>query len=145
MQKENSLKKLQVILRLETVDRVKEALSSIGIGGATLMEVRGFGRQRGHTEIYRSQRMEVDFRSKMMLEIVMEEEKVDDAVKIILEHARTGAVGDGKIFILPVDNVIRSRPGESGTAAGSPFSAVTANGNRKTNGPASSPASRAEP
>ncbi len=117
MQKEDSLKKLQVILRLETVDRVKEALSSIGIGGATLMEVRGFGRQRGHTEIYRSQRMEVDFRSKMMLEIVMEEEKVDAAVKIILENARTGAVGDGKIFILPVDNVIRIRTGEYGKAA----------------------------
>ena len=117
MQKEESLKKLQVILRLETVDRVKEALSSIGIGGATLMEVRGFGRQRGHTEIYRSQRMEVDFRSKMMLEIVMEEEKVDDAVKIILEHARAGAVGDGKILVLRVDDVIRIRRGESGRAA----------------------------
>ena len=91
MQKEESLKKLQVILRLETVDRVKEALSSIGIGGATLMEVRGCGRQRGHTEIYRSQRMEVDFRSKMMLVIVMEEEKADAALKIILENARTGS------------------------------------------------------
>lgn len=117
MQKEESLKKLQVILRLETVDRVKEALSSIGIGGATLMEVRGFGRQRGHTEIYRSQRMEVDFRSKVMLEIVMEEEKVDAAIKIILENARTGSVGDGKIFILPVDNVIRIRTGECGKDA----------------------------
>ena len=108
MQKEESLKKLQVILRLETVDRVKEALSSIGIGGATLMEVRGFGRQRGHPEI---------FRSKMMLEIVMEEEKVDAAIKIILENARTGSVGDGKIFILPVDNVIRIRTGECGKDA----------------------------
>ena len=89
MQKEDSLKKLQVILRLETVDRVKEALSSIGIGGATLMEVRGFGRQRGHTEIYRSQRMEVDFRSKMMLEIVMEEEKVDAAVVEVIRKLDT--------------------------------------------------------
>ena len=111
------MKKLQVILRLETVEDVKEALSAIGIGGATLMEVRGFGRQRGHTEIYRSRKMEVDFRSKMMLEIVMEDEKVDDAVEVILKHARTCAVGDGKIFILPVDNVIRIRTGESGKDA----------------------------
>lgn len=111
------MKKLQVILRLETVENVKEALSAIGIGGATLMEVRGFGRQRGHTEIYRSRKMEVDFRSKMMLEIVMEEEKVERAVAVILEHARTGAVGDGKIFILPVDDVIRIRTGESGKDA----------------------------
>ena len=111
------MKKLQVILRLETVENVKEALSAIGIGGATLMEVRGFGRQRGHTEIYRSRKMEVDFRSKMMLEIVMEEEKMERAVAVILEHARTGAVGDGKIFILPVDDVIRIRTGESGKDA----------------------------
>ncbi len=111
------MKKLQIILRLETVDQVKEALTAIGIGGATAIEVRGFGRQRGHTEIYRSKRTEVDFRSKIMLEMVMEDEKVQKAVQIILAHARTGHVGDGKIFILPVEEAIRIRTGESGEAA----------------------------
>lgn len=111
------MKKLQIILRLETVDQVKDALTSIGIGGATAIEVRGFGRQRGHTEIYRSQTTEVDFRSKMMLEIVMEDEKVDQAIQVILAHARTGHVGDGKIFVLPVEEAIRIRTGESGEAA----------------------------
>lgn len=84
------MKKLQIILRLETVDQVMDALTAIGIGGATAMEVRGFGRQRGHTEIYRSQTTEVDFRSKIMLEMVMEDEKVDQAVQDIMNHARTG-------------------------------------------------------
>ena len=88
--------------------------SAIGIGGATLMEVRGFGRQRGHTEIYRSRKMEVDFRSKMMLEIVMEEEKVERAVAVILEHARTGAVGDGKIFSYEIRSATKIRTGETG-------------------------------
>ena len=93
------MKKLQVILRLETVEDVKEALSAIGIGGATLMEVRGFGRQRGHTEIYRSRKMEVDFRSKMMLEIVMEDEKVDDADKksIYVTVRRRGGMAEIRI------------------------------------------------
>ena len=111
------MKKVQIILRLEKVDCVKSALTAIGIGGATAIEVRGFGRQRGHTEIYRSQKMEVDFRSKMMLEIVMEDEQVEQAVQVILQTARTGHVGDGKIFILPVDDVIRIRTGESGRSA----------------------------
>ncbi len=111
------MKKLQIILRLETVDQVMDALTAIGIGGATAMEVRGFGRQRGHTEIYRSQTTEVDFRSKIMLEMVMEDEKVDQAVQVIMNHARTGHVGDGKIFILPVEEAIRIRTGESGAAA----------------------------
>ncbi len=111
------MKKLQIILRLETVDQVKDALTAIGIGGATAIEVRGFGRQRGHTEIYRSQTTEVDFRSKMMLEMVMEDEKVDQAIQVVLANARTGQVGDGKIFVMPVEEVIRIRTGESGEAA----------------------------
>ena len=111
------MKKLQIILRLETVDKVKDALTAIGIGGATAIEVRGFGRQRGHTEIYRSQTTEVDFRAKMMLEMVIEDDKIEQAIQIILENARTGHVGDGKIFVLPVENAIRIRTGESGEAA----------------------------
>ena len=111
------MKKLQIILRLETVDQVKNALTGMGIGGVTAIEVRGFGRQRGHTEIYRSQLREVDFRSKIMLEVVMEDSQVEPAIDLILKHAQTGHVGDGKIFISPVEEVIRIRTGERGVKA----------------------------
>jgi nitrogen regulatory protein PII len=111
------MKKLEVIIKSFKLDDVKEGLSAIGIKGLTVSEVKGFGRQRGHKEIYRGAEYQVDFVPKIKLEVVMETEMVDEAVKIIIEKAGTGQIGDGKIFILPVDEVIRIRTGEKGKDA----------------------------
>lgn len=111
------MKKLEVIIKSFKLDDVKEGLSAIGIKGLTVSEVKGFGRQRGHKEIYRGAEYQVDFVPKIKLEVVMETELVDEAVKIIIEKAATGQIGDGKIFILPVDEVIRIRTGEKGKSA----------------------------
>jgi nitrogen regulatory protein P-II 1 len=111
------MKKLEVIIKSFKLDDVKEGLSAIGIKGLTVSEVKGFGRQRGHKEIYRGAEYQVDFVPKIKLEVVMETELVDEAVKIIIEKAGTGQIGDGKIFIIPVDEVIRIRTGEKGKSA----------------------------
>jgi nitrogen regulatory protein P-II 1 len=111
------MKKLEAIIKPFKLDDVKEGLSGLGVKGLTVSEVKGFGRQRGHKEVYRGAEYQVDFVSKIKIEVVMESELVPEAVRIIQEKARTGQIGDGKIFIFPVEGVIRIRTGESGKEA----------------------------
>lgn len=111
------MKKVEAIIKPFKLDDVKEGLSTIGIKGLTVTEVKGFGRQRGHREIYRGAEYQVDFVSKLKIEVVMENEMVAEAVKVILERAKTGQIGDGKIFILSVEDAIRIRTGETGKDA----------------------------
>ena len=111
------MKKVEAIIKPFKLDDVKESLSVLGVKGLTVTEVKGFGRQRGHREVYRGAEYQVDFVSKIKLEVVMEDELVSDAVRVIQEKAKTGQIGDGKIFILPVDNAIRIRTGEMGKEA----------------------------
>lgn len=111
------MKKIEAIIKPFKLDDVREALTDIGIGGMTVTEVKGFGRQKGHTEIYRGAEYAVDFLPKIKLEIVLPDDQVERAVETIIEAARSGKIGDGKIFILPVDEVIRIRTGETAQAA----------------------------
>lgn len=111
------MKKIEAVIKTFKLDDVKEGLSGIGIRGLTVSEVKGFGRQRGHKEVYRGAEYQVDFVSKIKIEVVMESGLVAEAVKVIQERARTGEIGDGKIFILPVEEVIRIRTGETGKDA----------------------------
>jgi len=111
------MKKLEAIIKPFKLDDVKDGLSGLGVKGLTVSEVKGFGRQRGHREIYRGAEYQVDFVSKIKIEVIMEDELVQDAVNIILEKARTGQIGDGKIFIVPVEEAIRIRTGETGKDA----------------------------
>jgi len=111
------MKKVEAIIKPFKLDDVKEGLSAIGIKGLTITEVRGFGRQRGHREIYRGAEYQVDFVSKLKVEVFMADEMVQEAVKTIQERAKTGQLGDGKIFILPVEDAIRIRTGERGNDA----------------------------
>jgi len=111
------MKKIEAIIKPFKLDDVKEGLSNLGIKGLTVSEVKGFGRQRGHKEIYRGAEYQVDFVSKIKIEIVMESKLVPEAVKVIQEKAKTGQIGDGKIFIMPVEDVIRIRTGETGKEA----------------------------
>jgi nitrogen regulatory protein PII len=111
------MKKLEAIIKPFKLDEVKDGLSSLGVKGLTVSEVKGFGRQRGHKEVYRGAEYQVDFVSKIKLEVVMESSLVAEAVKIIQEKARTGQIGDGKIFIIPVEEVVRIRTGETGKEA----------------------------
>ncbi|MEJ2586923.1 MAG: P-II family nitrogen regulator [Deltaproteobacteria bacterium] len=111
------MKKVEAILKPFKLDEVKDGLSAIGVKGLTVSEVKGFGRQRGHKEVYRGAEYQVDFVPKIKIEVVMEAALVPEAVKIIQEKARTGQIGDGKIFIFPVEDVIRIRTGESGREA----------------------------
>jgi len=111
------MKKIEAIIKPFKLDDVKEGLAALGVKGLTVTEVKGFGRQRGHREVYRGAEYQVDFVSKIKIELVLESELVQDAVKIIQEKARTGQIGDGKIFLLPVEEVIRIRTGETGNAA----------------------------
>jgi nitrogen regulatory protein PII len=111
------MKKVEAIIKPFKLDDVKEGLSVLGIKGITVTEVRGFGRQRGHREIYRGAEYQVDFVSKLKIEEVMADEMVPDVVKVLLERARTGQIGDGKIFIIPVVDAIRIRTGETGKDA----------------------------
>ena len=111
------MKKIEAIIKNFKLDDVKNGLSSIGVKGLTVSEVKGFGRQKGHREVYRGAEYQVEFVSKIKLEIVMEADLVPEAVKVIQEKARTGEIGDGKIFVIPVDEVIRIRTGESGKEA----------------------------
>jgi len=112
-----TMKKVEAIIKPYKLDDVKEALSNLGVKGLTVTEVRGFGRQKGHKEVYRGAEYQVDFVPKIKIEIVMESSLVPEAVKVIEEKARTGQIGDGKIFVIPVEEVIRIRTGESGEDA----------------------------
>ena len=111
------MKKVEAIIKPFKLDDVKEGLSGIGIKGLTVSEVKGFGRQRGHKEVYRGAEYQVDFVSKVKIEVVMEAELLPEAIKIIQEKAQTGQIGDGKIFVFPVEEVIRIRTGETGKEA----------------------------
>jgi nitrogen regulatory protein P-II 1 len=108
------VKKLEAIIKPFKLDEVKEALAKEGIQGMTVTEVKGFGRQKGHTELYRGAEYVVDFLPKIKIEIILEADKAQRAADVIEAAARTGRIGDGKIFILPVDDVIRIRTGERG-------------------------------
>lgn len=111
------MKKVEAIIKPFKLDDVKDGLSNLGIKGLTVTEVKGFGRQRGHKEVYRGAEYQVDFVSKIKIEVVMESDLVAEAVKVIQEKARTGEIGDGKIFLTPVEEVVRIRTGETGKDA----------------------------
>ena len=106
------MKKIEAIIKPFKLDEVREALSEMGITGLTVTEVKGFGRQKGHTELYRGAEYVVDFLPKIKIEIVVNEEQVDPAIDAIIKAARTGKIGDGKIFITPVERVVRIRTGD---------------------------------
>ena len=112
-----ALKKIEAIIKPFKLEEVKEALTEVGIDGMTVTEVKGFGRQKGHTEIYRGSEYTVDFLPKVKLEIILGEALVDKAVAAILKGAKTGKIGDGKIFVLPVDEAIRIRTEDKGEKA----------------------------
>jgi nitrogen regulatory protein P-II 1 len=117
-QKEVTLmKKVEAILKPFKLEEVKEGLASLGIQGMTVIEVKGFGRQKGHSEIYRGAEYTVDFVPKVKVEIVVDDELEGKAVEIVLNTARTGKIGDGKIFVIPVEKVYRIRTGEQGKDA----------------------------
>jgi nitrogen regulatory protein PII len=111
------MKKIEAIIKPFKLDEIKEGLTEIGVHGMTVSEVKGFGRQRGHTEIYRGAEYTVDFVPKLKLEVVVAAELVPKVVKLIEEKAKTGAIGDGKIFVTTLDEVIRIRTGERGKEA----------------------------
>ncbi|MHB1085532.1 MAG: P-II family nitrogen regulator [Thiobacillus sp.] len=111
------MKKIEAIIKPFKLDEVREALSEIGVSGLTVTEVKGFGRQKGHTELYRGAEYVVDFLPKVKLEVVVPESLLDRAMEAIITAARTGKIGDGKIFVSPVEQVVRIRTGESGEAA----------------------------
>jgi nitrogen regulatory protein PII len=111
------MKKIEAIIKPFKIEEAKEALGEIGVEGMTVTEVKGFGRQKGHTEIYRGSEYEVDFLPKLKLEVVLADELVEAAIEAILESTKTGKIGDGKIFVLPVEEVIRIRTGEKGERA----------------------------
>ena len=112
-----ALKKIEAIIKPFKLEEVKEALTEAGIEGMTATEVKGFGRQKGHTEIYRGSEYTVDFLPKVKLEIVLPEGSVQKAITAILKAAKTGKIGDGKIFVLPLDEVIRIRTEDRGEKA----------------------------
>ena len=111
------MKKIEAIIKPFKLEEVKEALAVIGVEGMTITEVKGFGRQKGHTEIYRGSEYTVDFLPKLKMEIVLPDEKIAAAVTAIIGAARTGKIGDGKIFVLPLEQVIRIRTEEKGDHA----------------------------
>ncbi|MCF8063335.1 MAG: P-II family nitrogen regulator [Deltaproteobacteria bacterium] len=111
------MKKIEAVIKPFKLDDVKDGLSGLGVQGLTVSEVKGFGRQRGHREIYRGAEYQVDFVSKIKIEVVVASDLVPDAVEVIKEKAWTGQIGDGKIFIFPVEEVIRIRTGEIGEEA----------------------------
>ena len=111
------MKKIEAIIKPFKLDEVREALSEVGIAGLTVTEVKGFGRQKGHTELYRGAEYVVDFLPKLKLELVVADANAEAAVEAIIKAARTGKIGDGKIFVSDVEQVVRIRTGESGEAA----------------------------
>lgn len=111
------MKKLEAIIKPFKLDEVKEALQDIGIQGMSVVEVKGFGRQKGHTELYRGAEYVVDFLPKVKIEVVISDEQLDSAMEAIATAARTGKIGDGKIFVMPVEQAVRVRTGEDGVEA----------------------------
>ena len=111
------MKKIEAIIKPFKLDEVKEALHEVGIKGITVTEAKGFGRQKGHTELYRGAEYVVDFLPKVKIEVVMEDQMVEQALEAIQQAAHTGRIGDGKIFVTPVEEVIRIRTGEKGADA----------------------------
>ncbi|MDP2751506.1 MAG: P-II family nitrogen regulator [Rhodocyclaceae bacterium] len=111
------MRKIEAVIKPFKLDEVREALSEIGITGLTVTEVKGFGRQKGHTELYRGAEYVVDFLPKIKIEMVLAEASVDIAVEAIIKAARTGKIGDGKIFVSTVEQVVRIRTGETNEAA----------------------------
>ncbi len=111
------MKKLEAIIKPFKLDEVKEALHEVGIQGITITEAKGFGRQKGHTELYRGAEYVVDFLPKVKLEVIVDDDLVDPSIEAILGSAATGRIGDGKIFISPIEEVIRIRTGERGPDA----------------------------
>jgi nitrogen regulatory protein P-II 1 len=111
------MKKIEAIIKPFKTEDVKEALSELGIEGMTVTEVKGFGRQKGHTEIYRGSEYTVDFLPKVKFEIVLADELVDKALEAIVRSAKTGKIGDGKVFVSPIEEAIRIRTEERGEAA----------------------------
>ncbi len=114
------MKKIEAIIKPFKLDEAKEALSAIGVAGLTVSEAKGFGRQKGHTEIYRGAEYRVDFLPKIRLEIVVADEQVEEVAKTLQAACHTGRLGDGKIFILPVEDATRIRTGERGDGAVGP-------------------------
>jgi nitrogen regulatory protein P-II 1 len=111
------VKQITAIIKPFKLDEVREALAAVGVSGLTVTDVKGFGRQKGHTELYRGAEYVVDFLPKVKVEAVVADEAVESAVEAIIKAARTGKIGDGKIFVRQVDEVIRIRTGETGTEA----------------------------
>ena len=111
------MKKIEAIIKPFKLNDVKEGLTKLGIQGMTVTEVKGFGRQRGHKEIYRGAEYQIDFVPKIKMEIVVADSLLPEAIKVIQDKARTGDIGDGKVFVIPMEDVIRIRTGESGNDA----------------------------
>ena len=111
------MKKIEAIFKPFKLDEVREALSEIGVSGLTVTEVKGFGRQKGHTELYRGAEYVVDFLPKVKLEVIVSDDKVSQVVEAVEKAAKTGRIGDGKIFVLAVEEIVRIRTGERGNEA----------------------------
>jgi len=111
------MKKVEAIIKPFKLDDVREALSQIGVSGMTVSEIKGFGRQKGHSEMYRGAEYQVDFLPKMKLEVVIGDELLDQVVEAIVETAKTGKIGDGKVFVYPVEQAVRIRTGEQDNEA----------------------------
>ena len=111
------MKKIEAVIKPFKLDEVREALSEVGVTGLTVTEVKGFGRQKGHTELYRGAEYVVDFLPKVKIEVVLPDALLEPAIDAIVKAARTGKIGDGKIFVTSVEEVVRIRTGESGEAA----------------------------
>jgi len=111
------MKQVEAIIKPFKLDEVKESLNSIGVQGLTVSEVKGFGRQKGHTEVYRGAEYVVDFLPKVKLQVIVKDEMVTPVIEAISKAAKTGRIGDGKIFVLPIDEVVRVRTGERGPDA----------------------------
>ncbi len=111
------MKKIEAVIKPFKLDEVKEALHEVGLQGITVVEAKGFGRQKGHTELYRGAEYVVDFLPKVKIEVVCEDDVVERAIEAIVAAARTGRIGDGKIFVTPIEEVVRIRTGERGQDA----------------------------
>ena len=111
------MKKIEAIIKPFKLEEVKDALTELGIEGMTVTEVKGFGRQKGHTEIYRGSEYTVDFLPKIKIDVIISDAQLDVAVAAIIKAAKTGKIGDGKVFIVPISDVVRIRTGETGDAA----------------------------
>ncbi len=111
------MKKIEAIIKPFKLDEVKEALQDVGVQGLSVIEVKGFGRQKGHTELYRGAEYVVDFLPKVKVEVVLDDDQVDAAIEAIVSAAKTDKIGDGKIFVSPIEQAIRIRTGETGSEA----------------------------